>query len=129
MLIARDEIFKSEKLRPCWRGPRQVVEAVPDFVYTVETLCDESYSDFHAHRPAMTRELRRLGAVLDNMGLHIKSEWMPSVANCFADALSRRFPRGDLQIRRTVRLSVLDGMRAPIDAFPFQPVWEHPVFL
>lgn len=81
-----------------------------------------------ASRPMM-RELRRLKSVLDRMGLHIKSEWIPSAANRFADALSRRFPRGDLQIRRHVRRSVMDGMRAPIDAFPFRPVGEHPVFL
>lgn len=77
---------------------------------------------------AMMRELRRLKRVLDRHGLHIRTEWLPSVANKFADALSRRFPRGDLQIRRQLRRSVVDGMEAPIDSFPYRPLGEHPVF-
>lgn len=81
-----------------------------------------------ASRPMM-RELRRLKAVLDHHGLHIRSEWIPSAANKFADGLSRRFPRGDLRIQRQVRLSVQAGMQAPVDSFPFRPLGEHPRFL
>lgn len=79
-----------------------------------------------ASRPMM-RELRRLKLVLDRLGLHVKAEWIPSVANRFADCLSRRFPRGDLQIRRQLRRSVVDGMGAPRDVFPFRPVGENPI--
>ena len=75
----------------------------------------------------MMRELRKLKSLLDYMGLRIRSEWIPSVANKFADGLSRRFPRGDLRIRRQLRRSVLDGMAASTDAFPYRPVGEHPV--
>lgn len=79
-------------------------------------------------RPMM-RELRRLKVALDSLGLRIRSEWIPSVANKFANGLSRRFPRGDLQIRRDVRRSEQDGMKAPRDAFPYRPVGEHPLLL
>lgn len=48
----------------------------------------------------MMREPRLLKVVLDHLGLQIQSEWIPSVANKFTDALARRFPRGDLKIRR-----------------------------
>lgn len=80
-----------------------------------------------ASRPMM-RELRRLKSVLDRHGFHIRSEWIPSVANKFADGLSRRFFRGDLQIKRQLRRSVVAGMKAPRDAFPYRPVGEHPAF-
>lgn len=81
-----------------------------------------------ASRPMM-RELRRLKVVLEEMGIHIRAEWLPSAVNKFADGLSRRFPRGDLQIRRQLRHSVVDGMKAPLDAFPFRPLGEHPFYL
>ena len=81
-----------------------------------------------ASRPMM-RELRRLKCVLDRQGFQIRSEWIPSVANRFADALSRRFPRGDFQIRQQLRQSVQAGMKAPIDVFPFRPTGEHPSYL
>lgn len=81
-----------------------------------------------ASRPMM-RELRRLKAVLDRLGIRVKAEWIPSVANKFADALSRRFPRGDLQIRRQLRRSIADGMKAPVDVFKFRPLGEHPSYL
>lgn len=79
-----------------------------------------------ASRPMM-RELRRLKVLLDHHGIRIRAEWIPSVA--IADALSGRFPRGDLQIRRQVRRSVLAGMNAPIEAFRFRPIGEHPRYL
>jgi len=77
-------------------------------------------------RPMM-RELRKLKVVLDLLGILIRTGWIPSVANKFADGLSRRFPRGDLQIRRQLRRSVLDGVKAPRDTFKFRPVGENPV--
>lgn len=78
--------------------------------------------------PAMMRELRNLKCVLDRMGVHIRSEWLPSAANRFADALSRRFPRGDLRVRRSVRRSIVDGMRVDVDSFPYRPLGEPPHF-
>lgn len=78
---------------------------------------------------SMMRELRRLKAVLDHHGIQIRADWIPSVANKFADGLSRRFPTGDLQIRRQLRRSVQAGMRVPLHVFPYRPVGEHPVFL
>lgn len=76
----------------------------------------------------MMSELRRLKCILDHMGLHISAEWIPSVANRFADALSRRFSRGDLQVRGRLRRSTMDGMAAPVDAFKYRPLGEHQVF-
>lgn len=67
--------------------------------------------------------------ILDKQGLRIRSEWIQSVANKFADALSGQFPLEDLQIRLQLRHSVQGGMRAPSDAFKFRPVGENPVFL
>ena len=80
-----------------------------------------------ASRPMM-KELRRLKLVLDRMGIQIRSEWIPSAANRFADCLSRRFPRGDLQVKRQVRRSIADGMNAPRDVFKWRPLGEHPVY-
>jgi hypothetical protein len=81
-----------------------------------------------ASRPMM-RELRLLKRELDRLGLHLDARWLPSALNKYADALSRRFPSGDLQIRRSLRHSVMDGMKAPADVFPYRPLGEHPVFL
>lgn len=80
-----------------------------------------------ASRPMM-RELRRLKRVLDEGGIQIRTEWIPSVANQFADALSRRFPHDDLQIRQQLRHSVQGSMNVPLDVFPYRPLGEHPVF-
>jgi hypothetical protein len=77
----------------------------------------------------MTRELRSLKRVLDYLGRQISSEWLPSILNKYADALSRRFKAGDLTIRRTLRFSVMAGMQAPADSFPWRPLGEHPVFM
>lgn len=70
-----------------------------------------------ASRPLM-HELRRLKSVLYNRRTHIHAEWVPSVANKFADGLSRRLPSSELQIRRRMWRSVKAGIQAPIDAFP-----------
>jgi hypothetical protein len=65
-------------------------------------LCVDNSSVVHvtnafvASRRPMMRELRRLKKVLDEFGLQLSSEWIPSVANKFADALSRRFSPVDL---------------------------------
>lgn len=66
-----------------------------------------------------------LKTVLDRIGFHIRAEWIPSADNRFADAFSRRFPREDLHIRRHVRRSVVDVMKA-VDVFPFLPLEEPP---
>ena len=81
-----------------------------------------------ASRPLM-HELRRLKTVMTKLNIHIRSDWVPSAVNRFADALSRRFPRGDLQIRRHLRRSVAAGMQAPRDAFKYRPLGEHPSVL
>jgi hypothetical protein len=47
----------------------------------------------------------------------------------YAYALSRRFQAGDLAIRRTLRHSVMAGMKAPADSFSWRPLGEHSVFL
>ena len=80
-----------------------------------------------ASRPMM-RELRKLKLCLDRLGLQIQSEWIPSFANRFANGLSRRFPRGDLQIRRQLRHSVVAVMKAPIEVFKQRPLGDPPVF-
>ena len=80
-----------------------------------------------ASRPMM-RDLRKLKLCLDCLGLQIRSEWTPSVANRFADGLWQRFPRGDLQIRRQLRHSVVAGIRAPIDVFKHRTLRDPPVF-
>lgn len=49
---------------------------------------------------AMLRELRQLNSVLDRMGFVIRAEWLLTVLNWYADGLSRRFHRGDLQTFR-----------------------------
>lgn len=83
-------------------------------------------NSFVSASSTMMKELRKLKVVLDAMGLQIRTEWIPSVANKFANALSRRFPRDDLQVRRQLRRSVKDGMMAPLDVFPYRPLGDHP---
>jgi hypothetical protein len=72
---------------------------------------------FEASSRPMMRELRRLEKVRDEVGLQLSSERIPSVANKFADALSRRFSPGDLAVRQSLRRSVVDGMMEPLDSF------------
>jgi hypothetical protein len=68
-------------------------------------LCVDNSSFVHvtnafvASSKHMTRELRRLKKVLDELGLQLLSERISSVANNFADALSRRFSPGDLAVK------------------------------
>jgi hypothetical protein len=102
---------------------------------SVLRLCVDNSSVVHvtntfvASSKPMTRELRRLKKVLDKLWLQLLSEWIPSVANKFADALPRSFSPRDLAVRQTLRRSVMDGMMAPLDSFPLRPLGEHPVFL
>ena len=70
-----------------------------------------------SERRPMMWELRKLKLFLDRLGLQIRRKWIPSVANRFADGLSRRFPYGDLEIQRQLPHSVVAGMQAPIDVF------------
>jgi hypothetical protein len=84
---------------------------------------------FVASSKPMMRELRRLKKVLDELGLQIFSEWIPSVANKFADALSRRSSPEHRAVRQWLQRSVMDGMMAPLDSFFLRPLGEHPVFL
>jgi hypothetical protein len=102
---------------------------------TLLRLCVDNSSVVHVTnafvasiRP-MKRELRRFNKVLDELGLQFSSEWIPSVANKFADALSRRFSPRYLAVRQTLRRSVVDGMMEPLDSFPLRPLGDHPVFL
>jgi hypothetical protein len=81
---------------------------------------------FVASSRPMMRELRRLKKVLDKLELQLSSEWIPSIANKFADALSRRFSPGDLVVRQTLRRSVVDGMMAPLDSFPLPATRRAP---
>jgi hypothetical protein len=72
-------------------------------------LCVDNSSVVHvtnsfvaSSKPTM-RELRRLKKVLDELGLELSSEWIQSVVNKFADALSRRFSPGDLAAGHVMR--------------------------
>jgi hypothetical protein len=77
----------------------------------------------------MMRELRRLKKVLDSSGIRLATEWIPSAANKFADALSRRFPIGDVRIRETLKRSFADGLQVPLSHFPYRTtLGEHPVY-
>jgi hypothetical protein len=83
-------------------------------------LCVDNSSFVHvtnafvASSKPMMRELRDFKKVLDELGLQFSSEWIPSVANKFADALSRGFSPGDIAVRQTLRRTVVDGMMAPL---------------
>jgi hypothetical protein len=81
-----------------------------------------------ASRPIMG-ELRQLKRVLDYLGLQLSSEWLPSILNKYADAISQRFKAVDEAIRRTLRHSVVTVMHGPPDSFTWRPLGEHPVFL
>lgn len=57
------------------------------------------------------RDLWRLKVLLHCLGVRIRSEWLTSAMNQYADSLSRQFPRGDHRIRRSVSHSIIDGIR------------------
>lgn len=50
VLVARDDYRTKEKLSLSWRGPRRVVRAVNDYVYSVEDLRDGELWDVHVTR-------------------------------------------------------------------------------
>jgi hypothetical protein len=113
----------------------QLGERVKQEGISMLRLCIDNTSVVHvtnafvaSSRPLM-RELRRLKVMLDQLGLQMSSEWIPSVANKFADGCLRRFSLGDLAVKETLRKSVVDGMLAPCDVFPLRPFGKHPVFL
>jgi hypothetical protein len=88
-------------------------------------LCVDNSSVAHvtnaleaSSRP-MTRELRRLQQVLDELRLQLSTEWISSVARKIADAVLRRSSPGDLEVRQTLRHFVVDGMVGSLDSFPF----------
>jgi hypothetical protein len=89
----------------------------------------EATSAFVPSSRPMMRELRRLKRALDRWGLQMSSEWIPSLANKFADGLSRRFSPGDLAVKETLRQSFADEMLAPRDVSPLPPLREQLVFL
>lgn len=70
------------------------------------------------------RKLCYLKYELDRPGIIISAKWFPSAMNKYADALSRQFFRGYLRTRHSLRRSVMDGMSAPVAAFPYQPLRE-----
>lgn len=101
----------------------------------VEVLCHNDnrsvvhiMNSFVSSSPDMMAELRRLKVLLDKMGVRVRAEWLPSALNRYADALSRRLPRQDLQILPQLPRSVAAGVRSPRDVFPYRPIGE-PSFL
>lgn len=74
----------------------------------------------------MMHELGRLKVLSDRLGVLIRSDWLLSAMNRYTDSLSRRLPRGDLRIRRSVRQSILDGMREGKYIFRHWPLGESP---
>jgi hypothetical protein len=111
-------------------GERVHLEGIKVLIQCVENTSVKfvTRSFVAASRPIMG-ELRQLKPGLDYLGLQLSSECLPSMLNKYADALSQRFEAGDLAIRRTLRHSVMPGMQAPADLFPWRPLGEHPVFL
>lgn len=72
------------------------------------------------------QKLRRLNIVLDHFGIRLESEWILSTVNKFANALSRRFLRGNPLVRRKVRRFIVDGMHIDQNVFKFRPLAEPP---
>jgi hypothetical protein len=62
------------------------------------------------------RELSHI-KVPNELGLQLLSEWIPSVANKLADALTRCFLIGDLAARPTLWRSVVHGIIPTLDSF------------
>eukprot|EP00170_Pyropia_yezoensis_P003838 contig_16035_g3849 len=73
---------------------------------------------FTSRSPALMTELRRLHVVVASLGVSLKASWLPSVANVWADTLSRMRDRADHRMCDTVsrRLDRLRGV-ATIDMF------------
>lgn len=56
VLVAREDFSAGEKLALRWRGPRRVVKAVSDYVYTVEDLRNGLTEDIHGTRLKFYRD-------------------------------------------------------------------------
>jgi hypothetical protein len=95
-------------------GERSATEGLKVLRLCIDnTACVHVTRAFVSSSRAMMRELRRLKRALDESGITIQAEWLPSAANRFADALSRRFSSSDLTMRHSLLRSVADGLRAP----------------
>lgn len=80
------------KLPLCRMGTVLSTEGVNDLLLHVENEAVVHIANaFVSSSQPMMQELRRLKRVIDMNGLYIRAEWLPSVANRFADDLSRRF--------------------------------------
>eukprot|EP00170_Pyropia_yezoensis_P003836 contig_16033_g3847 len=53
---------------------------------------------FTSRSPALMAELRRLHVVVESLGVSLKASWLPSVANVWADTLSRMRDRADYRM-------------------------------
>ena len=56
VLVARSDFFAGEKLALRWRGPRRVVKAVSNYIYTVEDLRKGKRDDVHISRLKFYRD-------------------------------------------------------------------------
>lgn len=83
-------------------------------------------NSFVTESRSLMREFRLLKLVLSKLSVQVRVEWLPSAVTKYADALSRQFPRGDILIRQQLRRSIVDWMRAPLDAFKYFPLGDHP---
>jgi len=73
---------------------------------------------FSSRSPALMGELRKLHAVAQQYRVTLRASWLPSVANVWADALSRQSDRHDWRISDTI-FSVLQRRYGPhtVDRF------------
>lgn len=70
----------------------------------------------------MVTELRRIKLILDQLGIRIRTEWIPFIMNYYDDALSRSLLSRDLHILPRLWRYVVAGMLGPRDSFPFKPM-------
>lgn len=56
VLVARSAIFAGEKLALHWRGPRRIVNADSDYIYTVEDLHNCARDDVHISKLKFHRD-------------------------------------------------------------------------
>lgn len=55
-LVSRDSFHESEQLCFCWHGPRIVIKALNDYLYSVENLCSGKYDAMRASGLKFYRE-------------------------------------------------------------------------
>jgi len=73
---------------------------------------------FTSRSPALMAELRRLHVVVASLGITLKASWLPSVANVWADALSRMRDRADYRLCDAIGARLDDLWGAPtVDMF------------